>query len=84
MPTDVYLDFDDGDHREAVVERLRALPELPDGQLIEDDEGVRLALDADDPNAALIRAHTLVRGALDGTDMDPDRVRKSLAGDWHK
>lgn len=76
MP-DVHLSFDDDEHREAVVERLRSLGTLPDGELIEDDEGVRLALDGDDPNAAVVRTEVLLRGALDGTNIDPASVRKS-------
>ena len=80
MPTEVYLNFDDDDHRRAVLAHLRALPILPDGEFVEADNDVRFALDADDPNAALARAHVLVRGALDGTDIDPASVRLSPGG----
>jgi hypothetical protein len=82
MPTNVHLGFDDDDHREAVMERLRALPTLPDGELVEDDDGAHFALPGDDPNAAVIRAQTLVRGALDGTDIDPASVRLSPDAGW--
>jgi len=66
----------------AVVERLHRLGKLADGELVEDDEGVRLVLDADDSTAALARAETIVRGALDGTDMDPAGVRRSAGAGW--
>lgn len=48
MPTNVHRRFEDDEHREAVVEHLRGLETLPDAELLEDDEGVRLALDTDD------------------------------------
>ena len=82
MPTDVHLSFDDDEHRDAVLGRLRALGTLPDGELIEDEDGDRFALDAEDPKAALVRAQILVRGALDGTDIDPSSVRRSVADGW--
>jgi hypothetical protein len=64
------------------MERLRALPTLPDGELIEDDEGTRFELISDDPKAGLVRAQVLVRGALDGTDIDPSSVRRSVDDSW--
>lgn len=81
MPTEIQLAFDDDNHQAAAMAHIRArLASLPDGELVEDAEGVRLVLDAEDEMAALVRAQVLVTGALDGTDIEPSSVRRSAAG----
>ena len=79
MP-DVFLAFDDESLRDTVVERLQTLGPLPDGAFVQDGDGVRLALDGEDPHAGIVRAQSLIRGVLDGTDLDPDRIRLSTGG----
>lgn len=69
MAIAVRLILETGTHRQAVLERLRDFLPVPDGQLIEDGEDVRVSVPTDDENLATERAKAIVRGALDGTDI---------------
>ena len=82
MPIHVHLGFDTPDHRDLVVERLRELGPLPDGGVVDDEDGVRLEIEARDPRAAVARAQVLLQGALHGSGVDPSRVALSVAGGW--
>lgn len=83
MPTDVYLSFDNPDDRPTVLKALRrSLGPVRETELVDDSEGVRLTVDADDPRASLVSVQTLLRGALDGTAIQPESVRRSLGVPW--
>lgn len=43
----------------------------------EDDEGYFMVINAEDPRAARATTQTMLRAALDGTDIDPASVRAS-------
>jgi hypothetical protein len=82
MPTDIHLSFESDDDREATVEALRKLGPIPDAKVQAGGEDVTVTVDVEDANAALVRVQTLLRGALDGTDVALERIRRSAEGDW--
>jgi hypothetical protein len=72
VPYDIWLTFQDDAHCAAVLERLRAIEPLGDGEeVVEDNDGnVRFSLDnPQSADAAWMRANTLLEGALQGSDV---------------
>jgi hypothetical protein len=77
----VALAFDDEDDREPFMERLRSF-NLPAGEELVEEEGQdpELHIGSASAESALARAHVLRQGAVDGTDIDPRRIRLGTQG----
>jgi hypothetical protein len=78
---DVWLRFVAADETDREEDRRRFLDVqrlLPDGELIEDQPGLRYRLEVDDETVALIRANTLRDGFCGEAGIDPEYVHVSL------
>jgi hypothetical protein len=76
---DVYMRFDSDEDREAIMEQLHKF-NLPQGEVFEEGHDRWFRFETADENTALARAHKIIRGVCDGTDMDPDGVRLQPGG----
>lgn len=78
---DVHVRFENPADRDAAVAKLSALT-LPDGTFVEDSEDDHFLLSSASGDAAMARASVILRGALDGTDIDPATASLSAGLGW--
>jgi hypothetical protein len=79
---DVWVTFvseDEGKREDDRRRYLEAQRSLPASELINDEDGLRYRLDADDETAALMRANTLRNGFCEEVGIDRERVHVSLS-----
>jgi hypothetical protein len=83
MPSvDIWLKFVSEDEQQREEDRRRFLDvqrSLPAGELIDDEDGLRYQLEADDETAALVRANKLRNGFCEEAGIDRERVDVSLS-----
>lgn len=77
---EVFISVPEPDDPEPLLEKLRAFSLPGVERFVEDEEdGPRFQFDSESADAALARGLILIRGATDGTNIDPNRVVLSVS-----